>query len=615
MAWARKILRVNLTEGTVKTEPLNMEWARKYLGQRGLATKYLVEEIDPKIDPLGPANKLIFATGPLTGTAASTGGRYSVITKGALTNAIACSNSGGYFGAELKFAGWDMVIIEGKSPKPVYLFIHDDVCEIRDAADIWGTSVWHTDEWIKTKHQDPMMHIAAIGVSGEQQVLYSCIVNDLHRAAGRSGVGAVMGSKNLKAVAVRGTKGVKVKDGKQFLKATSAAKQVLQQNAVTGAGLPAYGTQVLMNVINEAGAMPTRNHRQVQFEGAHAISAEAMATPRKTDGQPNLLTNQACFGCTIACGRISKIDEKHFSIQNKPQYWHASGGLEYEAAWALGSNTGVDDLEALTYVNFICNEQGMDPISFGATVSAAMELYELGILTKEHTGGIDLKFGSAEALVQCVELTGKAEGFGRELGLGSLRLCTKYGRPDLSMSVKGQEFPAYDSRGIQGMGLTYATSNRGACHLRSYTVSSEILGIPEKTDPLATDGKPALVKAFQDATAAVDSSGLCVFTTFAWTLNDIAPQIDAACDGEWSPEYLMEVGERIWNMERVFNNRAGFTAKDDNLPPRLVNEPAETGPAKGLVNGLAKMLPEYYQLRGWTQDGVPTNETLSRLAV
>ena len=615
MAWARKILRINLTTGSIKSEPLNMAWAGKYLGQRGLASKYLVEEVDPKVDPLSPDNKMIFATGPLTGTAASTGGRYSVITKGPLTNAIACSNSGGYWGAELKFAGWDMVILEGKSPNPVYISIIDDKCEILDASPIWGTSVWHTDEWIKTKHQDPMTHIAGIGIAGEKQVMYAAIVNDLHRAAGRSGVGAVMGSKNVKAIAVRGTGGVKVKDGKAFMKATAAGKKVLQANAVTGQGLPAFGTQVLMNVINEAGAMPTRNHREVQFEGAHDISAEAMATPRKSDGQKNLLTNQACFGCTIACGRISKIDENHFTIKNKPEYWHASGGLEYEAAWALGCNTGVNDLEALTYVNFICNEQGMDPISFGATVSAAMELYELGLLTKEQTGGLDLKFGSAEVLVKCVELTGKGEGFGKELGLGSLRLCTKYGRADLSMSVKGQEFPAYDSRGIQGMGLTYATSNRGACHLRSYTVSSEILGIPEKTDPLTTDGKPALVKAFQDATAAVDSSGLCVFTTFAWTLNDIAPQIDAACEGSWTPEYLMEVGERVWNMERIFNNRAGFTAKDDNLPPRLVNEAAKTGPAKGLVNGLAKMLPEYYQLRGWTSDGVPTNETLSRLSL
>ncbi len=615
MGWTGKVLRVNLTNGTVQSEPLNMEWTQQYLGQRGLASKYLVEEVDAKCDPLGPENKLFFATGPLTGTCASTGGRYSVITKGPLTNAIACSNSGGYFGAELKFAGWDMVILEGKSPKPVYLCIIDDKAELLDASEIWGTSVWNADEWIKSKHQDPMMHVATIGVAGENGVLYSAIVNDLHRAAGRSGVGAVLGSKNVKALAVRGTNGVKVNDPRAFLKATNEGKKVLAENAVTGSGLPTYGTQVLMNAINEAGAMPTRNSREVQFEGAHDISAEAMATPRSSDGQKNLLTNQACFACTIACGRISKIDEKHFTVVNKPEYWHSSGGLEYEAAWALGSNTGIDDLEALTYVNFICNEQGLDPISFGATVSAAMELYELGLLTSVQTGGIELKFGSAEALVKCVELTGKAEGFGKELGLGSKRLCEKYGRPDLSMSVKGLEFPAYDARGIQGMGLTYATSNRGACHLRSYTVASEMLGIPEKTDPLTTDGKPALVKAFQDATAAVDSSGLCVFTTFAWTLNDIAPQVDAACEGDWSPERMLEVGERIWNMERMFNHRAGFTGKDDNLPPRLLKEAAASGPAKGLVNGLDKMLPEYYQLRGWTADGVPTSETLSRLSV
>ncbi len=615
MGWTRKILRVNLTNGTVAEEPLRMDWVQQYLGQRGLASKYLVEEIDPKTDPLGPENKLIFTTGPLTGTCASTGGRYSVVTKGALTGAIACSNSGGYWGAELKFAGWDMVIFEGRAPNPVYLLIQDNKVEIRDASKIWGKSVWESDEWIKSTHQDPMMRVATIGVAGENQILYACIVNDLHRAAGRSGVGAVMGSKNLKAVAVRGTKGLAVKDGAAFLKATQAGKEVLRNNAVTGEGLPTYGTQVLMNVINEAGAMPTRNSREVQFEGAHDISAEAMAEPRKTNGEPNLLTNQACFGCTIACGRISKVDETHFSIQNKPQYSHASGGLEYEAAWAMGSNTGVNDLEALTFVNFVCNEQGLDPISFGATVSAAMELYESGAITSENTGGLELKFGDAEALVKCVELTGKAEGFGKELGLGSARLTAKYGRPELSMTVKSQEFPAYDPRGIQGMGLTYATSNRGACHLRSYTVSSEILGIPEKTDPLVTDGKAGLVKAFQDATAAVDSSGLCVFTTFAWTLEDIAPQVDAACEGNWTPDKMMEVGERVWNMERVFNMKAGFTAADDRLPDRLVKEAAKTGPAKGLVNGLDKMLPEYYQLRGWTTDGIPTNETLSRLSI
>ncbi len=615
MGWTQKVLRVNLTEGTTTTEPLNMEWADKYLGQRGLASKYLAEEIDPKVDPLGPENKLIMATGPLTGTCASTGGRYSVITKGPLTGAIACSNSGGYFGAEMKFAGWDMIIFEGSSPKPVYLTVFDDEVQIRDADEIWGKSVWEADAWIKSAHQDPMIHVAGIGVAGENKVLYSCIVNDLHRAAGRSGVGAVMGAKNLKAVAIRGTGGVKVDDFKAFMTATNAGKKVLKDNAVTGEGLPAYGTQVLMNVINEAGAMPTRNGKEVQFEGAADISAEAMAEPRRSDGKPNLLTNQACFGCTIACGRISKIDEKHFTIQNKPEYWHASGGLEYEAAWSLGCATGINDLEALTYVNFICNEQGLDPITFGATVGAAMELYEAGDITSETTGGIELKFGSAEALVQAVEVTSKGEGFGAELGEGSARLTKKYGKPELSMTVKGQEFPAYDPRGIQGMGLTYATSNRGACHLRSYTVSSEILGVPEKTDPLVTDGKPALVKAFQDATAAVDSSGLCVFTTFAWTLEDIAPQVDAAIPGDWSVDKMLEVGERIWNMERIFNNNAGFTAADDKLPERLMKDAAKTGPAKGLVSGLDKMLPEYYELRGWTPEGVPTGETMDRLAV
>ncbi|MDO8959267.1 MAG: aldehyde ferredoxin oxidoreductase family protein [Rhodocyclaceae bacterium] len=614
MAWTRKILRVDLTNGACKTEPLNMEWAQQYLGQRGLASKYFVSEVDPKVDPLSPANKLIMATGPLTGTPASTGGRYSVITKGALTGAIACSNSGGFFGAELKFAGWDMIIFEGKSPKPVYLSIENDKAELKDAAHLWGQTVWQTEAIIKKTHQDPQVRVSSIGRSGENGVLYAGIINDLHRAAGRSGVGAVMGSKNLKAVAVRGTLGVGgLRDPKAFLGAAAAAKKVLADNAVTGQGLPTYGTQVLMNVINEMGALPTRNHRDVQFEDARKISAEAMAEKRP-DGKSHLVTNAACFGCTIACGRVSRIDEKHFSVVNKPEYWGASGGLEYEAAWALGAANGVGDLEALQFANLICNEDGFDPISFGATVGAAMELYELGILTKEQIG-LEAPFGSAKALCELAQMTARGEGFGKDLGMGSARLCAKYGKPELSMSVKKQEFPAYDSRGIQGMGLTYATSNRGACHLRSYTVASEVLGIPVKTDPLTTDGKADLVKAFQDATSVFDSAGVCIFTSFAWSLADLQPQLDAACEGDWTMEKLAEVGERIYNMERLFNNAAGFTAKDDDLPPRLKTEPAKTGPAKGLVSGIDKMRPEYYKVRGWDANGVPTQETLDRLGL
>ena len=616
MAWARKVLRVNLTKGTCSEEPLNMDWAMKYIGQRGLATKYLVEEIDATVDALSPKNKLIMATGPLTGTMASTGGRYSVICKSPLTGAVACSNSGGFIGAEIKLAGWDMIIFEGKAKKPVYLYLENEDPEICAADDLWGKSVWETDELLHTKYQDPLIRIACVGRSAEQGCLYAGVVNDLHRAAGRSGVGTVMASKNLKAVVVRGTKGVgNVRDPKAFMKVTTEAKATLKENAVTGQGLPAMGTQVLMNVINEVGAMPTRNMREVQFEGASKISAEAMHEPRESDGNPNLVTNAACFGCTIACGRISTIDPQHYTIQNRPEYIGASGGLEYEAAWALGSDTGVDDLDALTYANFLCNEDGYDPISFGATVAAAMELFDIGAITTKHTGGLEMNFGSAEALTKAAEWVATGEGFGKDLGLGSKRLCEKYGHPDLSMTVKGQEFPAYDPRGIQGMGLAYATSNRGACHLRGYTVSSEIMGVPVKTDPHVTEGKPELVKAFQDATAAVDSSGLCVFTTFAWTLEDIAPQIDAACEGGWTAESVLEAGERIWNLERKFNLDAGLTAADDTLPKRLLKDAAKTGPAKGLVNRLDEMLPDYYAARGWSADGVPTSDTLDRLSV
>jgi aldehyde:ferredoxin oxidoreductase len=615
MGWNKKVLRVNLTAGTCIPEPLNMEWANDYLGSRGLASKYLVEEIDPKVDALSADNKMIMSTGPLTGTMASTGGRYTVVTKSPLTGAIACSNSGGYFGAEMKFAGWDMIIFEGKSPKPVYLYLENDKAELRDATHLWGKTCWETEETIKATHQDPLIRISSIGGAGENGVLYAAIVNDLHRAAGRSGVGTVMGSKNLKAVAIRGTQGVSgIKDFPAFLAAANAGKKVLADNAVTGQGLPKYGTQVLMNVINEMGALPTRNHRDVQFEEAGKISGEAMHEKRPTDGKTHLVTNAACFGCTIACGRISRIDESHFSVKNSPKYWGASGGLEYEAAWALGAANGVGDLEALQYANLLCNEHGMDPISFGATVGAAMELYDLGILSKEQIG-LDASFGSAEALCKLVEMTAHGEGFGKELGMGSGRLCAKYGRPELSMSVKNQEFPAYDSRGIQGMGLAYATSNRGACHLRGYTVASEVLGIPVKTDPLVTEGKADLVKAFQDATGVFDAAGICIFTSFAWTLADVQPQIQAACEGDWSMDKLNLVGERIWNMERQFNLAAGLTARDDDLPPRLKTEPAKTGPAKGLVNGLDKMKPEYYKVRGWTPEGVPEKATLERLGL
>jgi len=616
MSWTRKILRVNLSKGTCTPEALNMDWAMQYLGQRGLASKYLSEEIDPKCDALGPDNKLIMATGPLTGTMASTAGRYSVVCKSPLTGAIAASNSGGFLGAEMKFAGWDMIIFEGKSKKPVYLLMQDDKVELCSADAIWGKSAWETDDILHATHQDPQMRIACIGRTAEAGCLYAAIMNDRHRAAGRSGVGTVMASKNLKAVAIRGTGGVgNLEDAKKFMDAVDAGKQVLADGAVTGQGLPIYGTQVLMNVINGVGGLPAYNMRDVGFDGAGDISAEAMAEPRKSDGKPNLTTNAGCFACTIACGRISTVDKTHFSVKDKPQYHGASGGLEYEAAWALGADTGVSDLDALTYVNFLCNEDGFDPITFGSTVAAAMEMFEDGDITTKDTGGIELKFGSAEALVAITELLVTGEGFAKDLGMGSKRLCEKYKRPELSMTVKGQEFPAYDPRGIQGIGLNYATANRGACHLRGYTVASEVLGIPVKTEQADAEGKPELVKAFQDATAVVDSVGLCLFTTFAWGMDNIAPQIDAACEGDWSVEGCLEAGERIWNMERIFNQAAGFTADDDKLPKRMLKEAIKSGPTKGQVSRLGEMLPKYYEIRGWNPKGEGTAETRKRLSL
>ena len=616
MSWTRKILRVNLTKGSCTPEALNMDWAKEYLGQRGLASKYLSEEVDPTCDALGPDNIFIMATGPLTGTMASTAGRYSVICKSPLTGAIAASNSGGFFGPEMKFAGWDMIIFEGKSKKPVYLLVQDDKVELRSADSIWGKSAWETDEILHQTHQDPQIRIACIGRTAEAGCLYAGVINDKHRAAGRSGVGTVMASKNLKAVVIRGTGGIgNLEDAGKFFEAVDAGKQVLAEGAVTGQGLPTYGTQVLMNIINGVGGLPAHNMRDVGFDRAGDISAEAMAEPRKSDGKPNLTTNAGCFACTIACGRISTVDKTHFSVKDKPQYHGASGGLEYEAAWALGADTGVSDLDALTYVNFLCNEDGFDPITFGATVAAAMEMFEDGDITTKDTDGIELKFGSAEALVAITELLVTGEGFAKDLGQGSKRLCEKYKRPELSMTVKSQEFPAYDPRGIQGIGLNYATSNRGACHLRGYTVASEVLGIPVKTEQGDAEGKPELVKAFQDATAVVDSAGLCLFTTFAWGMDNIAPQIDAACEGDWSVENCLEVGERIWNMERLFNRAAGFTADDDKLPKRLLNEAIKGGPTDGQVSRLGEMLPKYYEIRGWTPKGEITKETLQRLSL
>ncbi|MBI4519167.1 MAG: aldehyde ferredoxin oxidoreductase family protein [Deltaproteobacteria bacterium] len=600
--WTGRILRVNLTRGTIKKEALREDWARDYVGGRGLGARYLWEEGDPTVDPFSPKNKLLFVTGPLTGTNASCGARYMVVTKGALTGAITTSNSGGHWGPELKFAGYDMVIVEGRAPRPVYLWIHNDEVELRPAEHLWGKGVWDTEEIIRKESGVPDTIVASIGPAGENLVRFAAILNDLHRAAGRSGVGAVMGSKLLKAIAVRGTGGVRLADARGFMAASWAMKAKLKASAVTAEGLPIYGTEVLVNVINEHGALPTRNHQQTVFEDAEGMSGETLTETR-------LVANKACFACTIACGRVTKLPGEaagKFLVNTHPRNWQIAGeGPEYENAWAMGADCGIGDLDALIKANWLCNDLGMDPISFGATLAAAMELYEKEVITNSLTGR-PLRFGSGEALVAMAEQTAYRQGFGDLLAEGSKRLTARFGHPEFFMGVRGQEFPAYDSRAIQGMGLGYATSNRGACHLKSYTVSPEILGIPKKMDPHSTEGKAEITKIFQDITSAVDSTGLCVFLTFGVGLEDMLPQLVAATGVPYSLASLTQAGERIWNLERLWNERAGLGQGHDQLPKRITEEPIPSGPAKGLVNKLGEMLPEYYRLRGWTETGEVT---------
>lgn len=609
--WTGCVLRVNLTRGEVRREALDPRLARDYVGGRGIGARLLWDEVDPEIDPLSPENLLVFATGPLTGTNASCGARYMVVTKGPLTGCITTSNSGGRWGPELKFAGYDLLALEGRSPEPVYLWILDDRVELRPAADLWGKGVFETEDEIRRETGVVDCSIASIGPAGENGVLYAAIVNDKFRAAGRSGVGAVMGSKNLKAIAVRGTGGVRVADPAALMAAQWAQKEVLSKAPLTSEGLPAYGTLALMNVINEHGALPTRNYKEAQFEGAESISGEELA-------QTRLASNKACFACTIACGRVSNISNEgvgRYTLKTSPRNWHhATEGPEYENAWSLGADCGVDDLDAILKSNLLCNDLGMDPISLGATIAASMELYEAGVLSEEQTG-MPLPFGSGEALVAMTEATGFRRGFGDEIAQGSKRLGEKLGHPEVFMGVKGQEFPAYDPRALQGMGLGYATSNRGACHLRAYTVSAEVVGEPEPMDPRATEGKAQLTVDMQNISTAVDATGLCIFLTFGNTLSDLTPLVAAATGIAYTDDDLIRAGERIWNLERLWNLRAGIEPSEDKLPKRMLDDAIPAGPAAGEVNRLSEMLPEYYRLRGWSEDGRPGVEKLEDLGI
>jgi aldehyde:ferredoxin oxidoreductase len=592
-----KILRINLTNGSIGTEALDFELAKKYIGGRGLGTKLYMDEVDPKVDPFAPENKILFINGPLSGTATPTGGRYMVITKSPLTGCIASSNSGGDWGAKLKYAGYDGIIVEGKASLPVYINIEEDKVEILPALDLWGALVSETTSILLEKY--PKAKVLTIGPAGEKMSQMAAIMNENDRAAGRSGVGAVMGSKNLKAITVAGKQKPVVANPEGLKIVAKECRKLIKENGVTGQGLPTYGSAVLVNIINEHGIYPTNNFQGGYDTGAEAVSGETLT-------EEYLLKKNPCHHCPIGCGRYVK-SQKH------PE---GIGGPEYETLWVFAGDLGINDMEIVIDANFWCNELGLDTISAGATLAAAMELYQRGYITDEDLDDdVSLKFGNTDAVVYWIKKMGNREGFGDLLARGSYRLADFYGAPEYSMSVKKQDLPAYDPRGVQGMGLSYATSNRGGCHVRGYMISPEILGLPEKIDRFELAGKPFWVKTFQDLTAVIDSLGLCLFTSFALGTQEYANMINEVLGTEWSQEELLLAGERIWNLEKLFNLEAGILPEEDTLPPRFLDEEMPDGPTKGWTHKLDELLPLYYAERGWDEDGIPTEERLIELGL
>ena len=605
--WHGKILRVDLTNQKISVEEIDPHIAKDFIGGRGWAIKYLYEEMDPTVGPFSPENKLIFATGPLTATPAPTGNRYMVITKSPLTGALAHSNSGGYFPTWMKRTGFDMFIFEGKAQNPVYLWINEDQVEIRSAEHLWGKDTHETTD-ILLDETDPRAKAACIGPAGECLAKMAAIMNDKHRAAGRSGVGAVMGSKNLKAVVVQGYKNPAIFDPDGMKALSLMISKEVSADVKKGSTLREYGTAYVPQVTNELGILPTRNLQTGRFEGVDQIDGVALK-------EKYLIRPKACYRCPIACGRLTEV--------NEPGYEGKGEGPEYETLAAIGSACGIDNLAAITKANYICNELGLDTISAGMTIACAMELYEKGYIPESDIGK-SLRFGDADTMIEMMRKMGYRAGFGNALAEGSYRLAERYGHPEIAVTAKKQEFPGYDPRGAQGMGLLYATSNIGASHMEGDLAYSEIFGVPEKIDPLATEGKPALIKRFEDAFALIDAAGLCVFLSVRYLFDPneinlwptrLTQLMNFTTGAEYTPAEIMQAAERIYNLERMFLVGAGFSRNDDTLPSRVLNEPLTEGPAQGRVVELDKMLPEFYEVRGWDDNGIPTKEKLAELGL
>lgn len=587
--YAGNIAYVNLSTQNVTIMPTPPDLKSKYLGGRGFGIRFLIDMVEPGTDPMSEKNILVYATGPLTGTGIPLGSRYEVSTIAPLTGTVTSSNSGGVFGWKLKKAGFDAIVVTGKSEKPVYLMIDNGKAELRDASHLWGKTTGQTTDAIMEELNDKGVRVACIGPAGEKLVLFSCIINEKTRAAGRGGTGAVMGSKKLKAIAVRGDMPIKPADEAAFNAVKKRVQKKIEDNGISKA-LHDYGTAVLVNIINENYVLPTRNFQSGHFANADRVSGETMA-------KTILKKPKGCYACIVQCGRVCEVDGE------------IGEGPEYEPDWGFGPDCGIDDLKAVAKANNICNEYGLDAISTPATIACIMEMAERGYVNHP------IRFGDAKGMLELVEQIAKRESIGNELAEGSFRFATKYGHPEYSMSSKKQELPAYDPRGIQGYGLATATSVRGGDHVYGYMISPEILGAPEKLDPYSTKGKPQWVKTFQDLTAAIDATGMCLFTSFALDAQDYADLVSATTGVKMDSAELLKIGERIWNLQKLYNIKRGFGRADDTLPARLLNEPLTEGAPAGQVWKRDEMLDEYYLLRGWDKNGIPTAEKLRELDI
>jgi aldehyde:ferredoxin oxidoreductase len=609
--YAGKVLRVDLTNKTFREEPVTEAMARDYLGGAGFAIKLLYDELKPRTDPLGPENRLIFALGPLTATGASCSSRMAVAAKSPLTGAIGMALAGGHFPAELKMAGYDMMVIEGRAEKPTYISIKDGVVRFRSAHRLMGMETTDAQLFVKEELGDWNYRIACIGPAGERQVPMACIVNE-RRAAGRKGLGAVMGSKNLKAIAVRGTKRPAIADPGKFKTARQAMNRAMKDSPVLYPDFSKAGTPMVVDTMTEMGIYSIKNWSATgQLDMVPGLGRAAQDTM--------IITRNPCHDCPVGCSQVKLVT-------SGPYAGYLSEGPEFETTYSLGSTVGVDYLPAVIAADRLCDEYGIDTISAGVAIGWAMELYEKGIITKKDTDGLELKFGNHAAVIEMLRKIAYQEGLGALLGQGTKQAAAKIGRgsADFAMQVKGLEMPAYDVRGAKAHGLNYATSYTGADHNRGYAFQ-EIFDIPEpeKVDRLAIEGKGRLTKWNQDVRAVTcDCAPMCAFlldmAVPGIACQNTADLVNAATGLNITAKDVARAGERLNNVAKLFNIDEGFTRRDDTFPKRILTEPIKAGASKGeLISqaDLDAMLDEYYAVRGWDKEGRPTPAKLKELGI